>query len=242
MSFILDALRKSETARRRNEAPDLFATMPSAPEPMRARAQWPMGALAVVGVLSLIAALWLFAERAPSTAPRDPKNDVAANIGATTPAEASPIVVQPPATVAAMPAPIANTVPGSPVASRPSPPAPALSPPTSDITPTRDLPAALEPLIVPPLAPPITPAIPPTTLPASDQMVSLSDLDPGSRRQLPPLKLSMHLWNETASQRFVILDGQRLKEGDVLGDIVIERITRDGAVLVWRGSRLKMEL
>ena len=73
-------------------------------------------------------------------------------------------------------------------------------------------------------------------------MVSLSGLDPGSRRQLPPLKLSMHLWNETASQRFVILDGQRLKEGDVLGDIVIERITRDGAVLVWRGSRLKMEL
>ena len=52
----------------------------------------------------------------------------------------------------------------------------------------------------------------------------------------------MHLWNETPSQRFVIVDGQRLKEGDVLGEIVVERIARDGAVLVWRGNRLKIEL
>ena len=59
---------------------------------------------------------------------------------------------------------------------------------------------------------------------------------------MPPLKLSMHLWNETPSQRFVIVDGQRLKEGDVLGEIVVERIVRDGAVLVWRGNRLKIEL
>jgi general secretion pathway protein B len=92
--------------------------------------------------------------------------------------------------------------------------------------------------VVPPPATPIKPAAPP----AGDQIVSLADLDPGSRKQLPPLKLSMHLWNETASQRFVIVDGQRLKEGDVLGEIVIERITRDGAVLMWRGSRLKIAL
>ena len=70
----------------------------------------------------------------------------------------------------------------------------------------------------------------------------MADLDPAMRKQLPPLKLSMHLWNETASQRFVILDGQRLKEGDALGEIVVEGISRDGAVLAWRGSRLKIEL
>ena len=42
MSFILDALRKSEAARRRSEAPDLFATMPDAVAPVRARTQWPL--------------------------------------------------------------------------------------------------------------------------------------------------------------------------------------------------------
>jgi general secretion pathway protein B len=239
MSFILDALRKSETARRRSEAPDLFATMPSAPELMRVRPQWPVWALGIVAVLSLIAALWLFAQRAPSAAPGDAPDDIAANTSMTTPAAAQPVVVQPPATVVVTPAPAAaNVVPQPSITPRTSPSAPALLPATPDITPKRDLPSPPEPLAVPPPAPPITPAAPP----AGDQIVSLADLDPGSRKQLPPLKLSMHLWNETASQRFVIVDGQRLKEGDVLGEIVIERITRDGTVLMWRGSRLKIAL
>ncbi len=237
MSFILDALRKSETARRRSEAPDLFATMPSVPEPVPVRPQWPLWTLGIVGVLSMIAALWLLAQRAPSPAPGDALGDVGANTSMTTPA-AQPIVVQPSATVVVTPAPAANAVPEPAITPRASPSAPALLPATPDSTPKPDLPAPPEPLAVPLPAPPITPAAPP----AGDQIVSLADLDPGSRKQLPPLKLSMHLWNETASQRFVILDGQRLKEGDVLGEIVIERITRDGAVLMWRGSRLKIAL
>ena len=73
-------------------------------------------------------------------------------------------------------------------------------------------------------------------------MISLADLDSATRKLLPPLKLSMHLWNETPAQRFVILDGQRLREGDLLGELVIERITRDGAVLAWRGGQLRIEL
>lgn len=238
MSFILDALRKSETARRRNEAPDLFATMPSAPEPVPVRPQWPLLAVGIAGVLSLIAALWLLAQRAPSPAPGDAPDDVAANTSTTTLAAAQPIVVQPSAAVVVTPAPAANAVPEPAITPRASPSAPALLPDTPDSTPKRDLPSPPEPLAVPPPATPITPAAPP----AGDQIVSLADLDPGSRKQLPPLKLSMHLWNETASQRFVIVDGQRLKEGDVLGEIVIERITRDGAVLMWRGSRLKIAL
>ena len=52
----------------------------------------------------------------------------------------------------------------------------------------------------------------------------------------------MHLWNETPARRFVILDGQRLREGDLLGELVIERITREGAVLAWRGGQLQIEL
>ena len=240
MSFILDALRKSETARRRSEAPDLFTTMPSAPEHMPTRPQWPMWTLGIVGLLSLSAALWLLAQRAPlpSPAQANAADDGATKTIATTPAAAQPIVVQPPATVAVTPASAANVAPESPITPRVSPSAPALLPPSPDITPKRNLPSTPEPLATPLPAPSITPAAPPD----GDQIVSLADLDPGSRKQLPRLKLSMHLWNETASQRFVIVDGQRLKEGDVLGEIMIERITRDGAVLVWRGSRLKMTL
>ena len=238
MSFILDALRKSETARRRSEAPDLFATMPGTIAPMPARTQWPLLAIGGVGVLSLIAALWLFSQRGPSQPASLPASD--ATTGATTP-QAAPTATetQTPASIPPTPKPpqqpSAAEAPAAPIKTSPAPVAPPAA-----IAITRDLPA-------PPPEPDTdtaatAPQIQPSTPATGDQVVSLADLDPEARKQLPPLKLSMHLWNEAPSQRFVILDGQRLKEGDVLGEIVVERISRDGAVLVWRGSRLKIEL
>ena len=151
MSFILDALRKSEAARRRSEAPDLFATMPVTHEPMRARPNWPLWLLGAVAAISLIALLWLLAQRAPE--------------------------------------------------------APTASAPTS---PTVD--ASAE------------------TGPSNDAAVSAPALDPVTV-PIPP-----------QPRRFVILDGQRLREGDLLGELVIERITREGAVLAWRGGQLQIEL
>lgn len=57
MSFILDALRKSEAARRRSETPDLFATLPQAPAPTRSRTAWPLWAMAGFGAISSAVAL-----------------------------------------------------------------------------------------------------------------------------------------------------------------------------------------
>ena len=88
-------------------------------------------------------------------------------------------------------------------------------------------------------APAIIPA--PVTEPAEDTM-RLSDLGTEERQQLPALKLSMHMWNDTPAQRFVILDGQRLGEGDRIGDAVVEQITRDGAILAWNGRRLRVSM
>ncbi len=254
MSFILDALRKSETARRRSETPDLFATMPGTTATAPVRAQWPLLAIGGVGVLSLIAALWLFSQRMPAsvsattattatdatakasapetTGSAPPATADAARESATegapeiSPVGAPQIAPVQPATAPAVASPIPTTTAAQ------TTPAP---PPTPDIeSAARILPAPPEPSVPPPSAP--------ASQPAGERIVSLADLDPEARRQLPPLKLSMHLWNETPSQRFVIVDGQRLKEGDVLGEIVVERIVRDGAVLVWRGNRLKIEL
>lgn len=241
MSFILDALRKSEAARRRSEAPDLFATMPQTAEPERARRTWPLWAAAGIGVLSLIAAIWLVAQRPAvptSTAP-----DTARVDDAKAPTREAP-PPSPAAPIAASPVPDSPPVVEGPTAPTPQVPTPA---------PVQSAPAASVPVASPPLATPATAtplerpspppaATPPVPPPASDQPIALADLDPATRNQLPPLKLSMHLWNEAPSGRFVILDGQRLKEGDVLGEVVVERITRDGAVLVWRGGRLKIAL
>lgn len=234
MSFILDALRKSEAARRRSEAPDLFAAMPATPEPVRARPNWPLWLLGAVAACSLIAVLWLLAQRAPEASTASPTVDASAETAAMD--EAAIIV----------PAPESMTEP----VAVPTPPQarPSADPPPAATAATSPSPATPSPMPLPP--PPREPPAPPPDvgvaaapiLPPAGSMVTLADLDPATRKLLPPLKLSMHLWNETAAQRFVILDGQRLREGDLLGELVIERITRDGAVLAWRGGQLRIEL
>ena len=76
------------------------------------------------------------------------------------------------------------------------------------------------------------------TVASGDRTLHLSDLDPAQRKSLPPLKLSMNMWNDEPTQRFVILDGNRLREGDRIGDAVVTAITREGVVLDWEGRRL----
>lgn len=48
----------------------------------------------------------------------------------------------------------------------------------------------------------------------------------------------MHLWAPT--QRFAIIDGARVSEGDRVGDAVVEAITSDGVTLAWQGKRLHL--
>ena len=89
-------------------------------------------------------------------------------------------------------------------------------------------------------APGVAPVLPRNApaAPAADRPVRLADLAPADRRALPPLRMSMHLFAAAPTERFVILDGQRVGEGDRLGEAVVDEITADGAVLAWRGQRV----
>lgn len=276
MSIILDALRKSETARRRSEAPDLFTAMPTAVAPTPARPTWPLVAIGAIGVVSLIAALWLFVQRPqpipiPTVASPSLADEAPAASGNVSP-PTSPPDMQPQDAAPALGAPAASSVEAQNVpaiaatpASDPTTTSRSTSNPASDhtavsvtiparpdrttATPAADAATVAQAHDVPtlparaePLPPPSLPPVPPPATAGNASSTALADLDPGTRSLLPPLKMSMHLWNETPSQRFVILDGQRLKEGDVVGDIVIERITRTGTVIAWRGVRIRIEL
>jgi len=245
MSFILDALRKSEAARRRNDAPDLFTAMPHAPEPIRAQRPWALWLLAAIGAIALIAIAWRYAAR-PDTNETTAHNPAA--IASADPAAMDPSTAptEPPSSHRDLAPPASPTSPAqsAPQAAAESAPPPAPPPQqTAVVAPRIETPTApARPIATTSTA--TTPSAPPTMpLPSKNGEVTaaLSDMDPELRRQLPPLKLSMHLWNETPSRRFIILDGQRLKEGDVHGDVVVERIDREGAVLVWRGVRVKLD-
>lgn len=224
MSLILEALRKSEAERRRGQVPDIHRDIPVRTAVPRAAMPawlwWGIATLLAAGVL--LAALQAGRSRAP--------------------------VVPKPAAVASRPRAPATAL--QPVARlAPVAQAPARAAPTSAPTvPARDSSPHAE-ATVPPPRPQAAPDIPrplPTPAPAvampADDSIALSDLSPEQRKALPPLKLSMHLWNTDPAQRFVILDGNRLHEGDRAGDAVVTSITEDGVVLDWNGRRIRLSI
>jgi general secretion pathway protein B len=58
-----------------------------------------------------------------------------------------------------------------------------------------------------------------------------------SASQLPQLRLDLHAYAERAEDRWVLINMHRLREGDSLEGVHVERITPDGAVLSYQGSR-----
>jgi general secretion pathway protein B len=87
----------------------------------------------------------------------------------------------------------------------------------------------------------LSPEAPPAIADTADEppLPRLSELPGDERSQLPALKLSMHVFAEDPAQRFVILDGKRLREGDSpAAGVVLEAIRRDGLVISVNGRRL----
>ena len=72
-----------------------------------------------------------------------------------------------------------------------------------------------------------------------DDQADVADIDATS---LPPVKLSMHMWDESPSRRFVILDGQRMAEGDRNGEVTVVSIERDGVIVERNGQRARVPL
>ncbi|HVR82240.1 MAG TPA: general secretion pathway protein GspB [Luteimonas sp.] len=239
MSLILEALRKSEAERRRGQAPDLHAELPPVSVPRRAVV--PPWAWLLLGSALLLLALWLARAPRPSrTATTETTNASAASkreVSAPSPLPAVPRLS--PSAAAARPASIAP----APVERAQPTSTPEVVPP--DVIPpdvTRQSVAAT-PQPAPITATPAPAAVATTPVAATDSdILQLSDLSAAERKTLPPLKLSMHLWNDDPALRFVILDGTRLVEGDRIGDAVVAAITSDGVLLDWNGRRLKLPI
>lgn len=229
MSLILEALRKSEAERQRGRAPDLHTAL-STPRVTRARHRgWiAAGAVAIVGVAVVG---WLMREPilpGPTLPTPTP-----------TPAAVSPPTAHaPPAAVAApIQPPQATPRTAQPDAARRESPSDDHAQP---VTPDTNTGSPARVATAPPIAeaePSMDPAPAPMP-PDTEALRRLGDLDSSTRAQLPPLKVSMHVWNDAPHQRFALIDGQRLGEGAQIGEAVVERIDRDGVVLSWRGERL----
>lgn len=84
------------------------------------------------------------------------------------------------------------------------------------------------------------PAAPPPR--TSGPVLRVSGLSSAQRQRLPPLKLSLHMWDEDPARRFAVVDGQRRVEGDRLGDAIITTIDREGLLLELDGRAVRIPL
>ncbi|QNP40001.1 general secretion pathway protein GspB [Lysobacter solisilvae (ex Woo and Kim 2020)] len=246
MSLILEALRKSEAERRRGQAPDLLTeAAPAVPAPRagaRARHLIPLAAGGTVLAAVVLVLLW-------SRTPTEPESAATAGVAAGTAraADASvapPRPLQPPRPLPAAP-PAATTTASTPVAQA----AAAITAPSRN---DDDAGARIEDLA--PAGPAPTPALPASSPPASSPPVAtaaftspdlplrLSDLSTDERQALPPLKVSMHMWASEAANRFAIIDGTRVNEGDRIGEATVTAIQQDGVMLAWRGRRISLPI
>jgi general secretion pathway protein B len=262
MSLILEALKKSEQQRRLGEAPTLGSPVLIT---RKRRSLLPLFGVLILAALAV--GWWLMrspepeavAPKAdavdgapapaqpaghpakPAAAPQAPGGRPAPNANPATanrtaaPAPAAtkpPIASAPPTAAAPKNPPVAKPPAGSakpPVAS--TPPAPPAAAPTRPAV--EGKPASPNATVAPP--PPTTTARP---APAQPALPSIWDLPYSTRKDLPELPLTMHVYASAPADRFVVIKGERHAEGDDLGDgVTLKEIRADGMVLEFKGQR-----
>ena len=223
MSFILDALKKSENERARQSGPALLEARVVPRQ--RGVPGWAI-AIGVVLIANLAVLSWVLLR---ATAPESPMS--VAPVQAPAPAVAAP----------ASPAPAPAPAPASAPVESPAPGTVALPPlPTQAVQPDVVInPADFRPA-VPPQPRAATEARGTTAtrgadagLPSAAELVATG---------LPELRLALHAYDDDPANRYVLMNSQRLREGDTAAEGVrLERITPEGVVLSWRGRQFRLQ-
>jgi general secretion pathway protein B len=233
MSFILDALKKSESDRQRQSGPALFEVKVAPP-----RTGLPPWAIAVAGLLvvNLAIVMWML-WRHPATRPPDTSAAAAAlpgvgqpqAAGATTPAPAPPSVSLP------APAPPSVSLP-APAAQPPAAaPSPALLPNPGAANGAGDNPDDYVPAADPAASPLLGNRVRHGTV---DGVPLYQDAAASPGTRIPQLRLDLHVFALRPQDRFVMINMHKLREGDSLPEGVrVDSITPEGAVLSYSGSR-----
>jgi len=223
MSFILDALKKSESDRQRQGGPALFEVKVAPPR--HALPPWAV-AIAVLLVANLGVVAWFLLRHA--VAPGAPAEAAASvRVPAALPApppSAAPAPAAPPRSVMSAPAPAAT--PAATTAAAPALPSAATAEPSSN-------PDDFAPASEPPASGSLGRVKRGTDagVPLYQQLIAT----PGT--QLPQLRLDLHAYAEHAEDRWVLINMHKLREGESLEGVHVDRITPEGAVLSYQGSQ-----
>ncbi len=131
-------------------------------------------------------------------------------------------------------------------------PAPAVAPPAPVATPPLQLPpiAVPPPSVASPAAPrrpaaPLAEQATPTAAepvpPPAGRPIALAALSAQQRAELPPLAIGGLIYSPSAASRFILINGQVVREGEAAAPgVTLERIGPKGAVLRWRELRIEV--
>ncbi|NDY93160.1 general secretion pathway protein GspB, partial [Ideonella livida] len=76
---------------------------------------------------------------------------------------------------------------------------------------------------------------------AAPALPTAAELPPEIRRQLPSLSLGGSVWSEDAANRFVLLNGEVVREGQAVAPgLVLERLLPREAQFSFQGTRWRM--
>lgn len=216
MSFILDALKKSESDRQRNANPGVYELKVAVP-----RARFPVWAIILAFLLgiNLLVGVWYLM-----------KTDQPTQLW---PAETAATALPAPAPPAPAAAPVAPEAERTDIARGIFNPAdfepavePEKAPPAAVRTAPRDTRA------------PAASARRPATqgLPSRDDLI-LEGVT------VPEVSMSLHVYDPDPARRFAFINGNRTQEGAVLPNgILVQSITPEGAILLWQDRRFLLAL
>jgi general secretion pathway protein B len=217
MSFILDALKKSESDRQRQSGPALFEVKLAPP-----RTALPTWAIAV-GVLLLVnlgVVIWMLLRH--STVRPEATPAAAAAVSAL-PRPVPATTAQP--ALASQSALVPATLPAAPVAAAGGGAATTPAPSPEDLAP------ASEPASTSVVSPHVRRG-------TADGVPLYQDAAAAADPHLPQLRLDLHVFASRTQDRFVMINMHKLREGDSLPEgVQVENITPDGAILSYHGSR-----
>ena len=256
MSYILDALKRADTARTRGAVPGLHAhQLPGsgnvAPPPLQSRI-W----LLIVAVATLAAVavgLWVWrtplatapmpATPAPLAQAANPKADV--NAASASPTGATPArnAGTPAATTSVTPATKPAKTTNATTASTSTAAAPANTASPASAPALKAAQASAPPAVASAATPAAIPATTPLTPPAAApvNIPLLSELPDTLRRQLPALSITGTVYAEDPKQRLLLVNNQVLPQGSVMApDLTLEEIRPRSSVFNFRGTRFRV--
>ncbi len=254
MSYILEALKKSESERNKDGVPNLYTNhSPSSVRVRQRRA--PVFKWAAAGTMLLAgiaAAVFFWQQRQPEAVLTE----------VSPPAVVAPVLLPVPEPVlhsevaASVPAaPVSNTAPLPRVVPvevvresvqaakndmvqanpAPQPESETVAVAAEVKTPERDVvPVKKESAVVVP---------PPPALPVNTDYPLLEELSLSVRDRIPELHFAGHVYSANSSGRMIIINNRIVREGDVVGDnLALQKITSEGVVMQFEDSVFKVKL